>query len=75
MKAGEGFPSARPSGWPLRAFSCVLHLDVESADMVREGIRELVRGRTAILVSHTADTLGVMDRLVVLEDGQVGGAV
>ncbi len=65
----------------LRAPSLVLldeptaHLDVESADMVREGIRELVRGRTAILVSHTADTLGVMDRLVVLEDGQVGGAV
>ena len=48
------------------------HLDAASALMVMEGIKALVRGRTTILVSHTPDTLGVMDRLIILRKGKAG---
>ena len=62
----------------LRSPSLVLldeptaHLDAASAALVNEGIRTLTRGRTTILVTHTPDTLGIMDRLVVLQDGKAG---
>jgi ATP-binding cassette subfamily C protein CydD len=50
------------------------HLDTASALMVTQGIRVLAHGRTTILVSHTPDTIDIMDRLFVLPEGKAGEA-
>jgi len=45
------------------------HLDAHNAGLVSESIRELVRGRTTILVTHRPETAAGMDRLVTLPGG------
>jgi ABC-type transport system involved in cytochrome bd biosynthesis fused ATPase/permease subunit len=49
------------------------HLDVESAALVSESIRELSEGRTTLLVTHRADSAAGMDRIVEIRDGKAGG--
>jgi ATP-binding cassette, subfamily C, bacterial CydD len=49
------------------------HLDARSAALVSQGIRELTEGRTAILVTHRADSAAGMDRIVEIRDGMAGG--
>ncbi|MGA2642138.1 MAG: thiol reductant ABC exporter subunit CydD [Spirochaetia bacterium] len=48
------------------------HLDAENAAMVSAGIRELCAERTAILVTHRAESAAGMDRVVELRDGRAG---
>jgi ATP-binding cassette subfamily C protein CydD len=42
------------------------HLDLENAALVSEGIGELSRGRTTILVTHRAESAAGMDRIIQL---------
>jgi ABC-type multidrug transport system fused ATPase/permease subunit len=46
-------------------------LDPRSAAMVLEAIRELVRGRTVLFVTHQLEQLRDADRIVVLEAGRI----
>ena len=45
------------------------HLDADNAALVSQGILELARGRTTILVTHRPETAAGMDRLVTLPGG------
>jgi ATP-binding cassette subfamily B protein len=46
-------------------------LDSESESAVQESIAELFHGRTVIAIAHRLSTLRVMDRIVVIENGQI----
>ena len=46
------------------------HLDTENAALVSEGIGELSRGRTTILVTHREEAAAGMDRLVRISGGK-----
>lgn len=46
-------------------------LDLDNVALVQEGIRELARDRTCVIVTHDPDTARAADRVVVLEAGVV----
>ncbi len=46
-------------------------LDSESEEIVQQGLRELFSERTVVAVAHRLSTLREMDRIVVIEDGQI----
>lgn len=46
-------------------------LDAESEALVLAGLRELMRGRTTVMVAHRLGTLRAVDRVVALVDGRV----
>lgn len=46
-------------------------LDQGAEQRVREGLRRLLDGRTAIVIAHRVETLREMDRVAVLEKGRV----
>ncbi len=46
-------------------------LDVESEAEVLHALDKLVVGRTVIMISHRLSTLGQVDEIIVLKDGQV----
>ncbi len=46
-------------------------LDAESESAVQEAIRELMRGRTTIIIAHRLSTVMDADLTVVLEDGKI----
>ncbi|MDQ4070202.1 MAG: ABC transporter ATP-binding protein/permease [Actinomycetota bacterium] len=46
-------------------------LDSESEALIQRALLTLMHGRTAIVIAHRLSTLRAMDRLVVLEDGEV----
>lgn len=46
-------------------------LDAESESAVQEAIRELMRGRTTIIIAHRLSTVMDADLTVVLEDGRI----
>ncbi len=46
-------------------------LDVESEQEVLNHFRELIKGRTAILISHRLSTVRFADRILVLESGKI----
>ncbi|GGW94079.1 ABC transporter ATP-binding protein [Streptomyces chartreusis] len=46
-------------------------LDSESELLVQEALWRLVEGRTALVVAHRLSTVATMDRLVVLDRGQI----
>ena len=46
-------------------------LDAEAARRLAEPLRELVRGRTAVLVSHDPELVRVADRVLRMESGRV----
>jgi len=47
------------------------NLDVSSEYALYQGIRELIRGRTTILISHRFSTVGMADRIFVLDEGRL----
>jgi len=47
------------------------NLDVHSEHALYQGIRELIRGRTTILISHRFSTVGMADRIFVLDEGRL----
>jgi ATP-binding cassette subfamily B protein len=46
-------------------------LDSESEKLVQDALVELMHGRTAIVIAHRLSTIASLDRIVVLENGQI----
>ncbi len=46
-------------------------LDSESEKYIQDALWKLMEGRTAIVIAHRLSTIQKMDRIIVLEDGQV----
>jgi ATP-binding cassette subfamily B protein len=46
-------------------------IDVRTEEEIHDTLREIMRGRTTILVAHRRSTLNLADRIVVLEGGRV----
>jgi ATP-binding cassette, subfamily B, bacterial len=46
-------------------------LDVEAETEVMRALNQLVIGRTVIMISHRLSTLGNVDEIIVLKDGQI----
>ncbi len=46
-------------------------LDSDSERLIQQALKELMKGRTAIVIAHRLSTIQRMDRIVVLENGAV----
>lgn len=46
-------------------------LDSESEHLIQAALTELMHGRTTIVIAHRLSTIQKMDRIVVMEDGQI----
>jgi len=46
-------------------------LDSESEVLIQDALWRLMEGRTAIVIAHRLSTIQKMDRIIVLEDGQI----
>jgi subfamily B ATP-binding cassette protein MsbA len=46
-------------------------LDAESEELVIEGLRRLMRGKTVIIIAHRLSTIRDADRILVIKDGVV----
>lgn len=48
-------------------------IDVESEDIILNSLRNYVRDRTTIMITHRISNLALADRIVVLENGRIVG--
>jgi ATP-binding cassette subfamily B protein len=46
-------------------------LDRNSASLVMGALRELMKGKTVIIISHQLETIQDVDRLIVLRNGSI----
>lgn len=46
-------------------------LDSESEVLIQDALWKLMEGRTALVIAHRLSTIQKMDRIIVLEDGQI----
>ena len=46
-------------------------LDSESEAAIQEALKNLMKGRTSIVVAHRLSTIAGLDRIVVLDDGEI----
>lgn len=46
-------------------------LDSESEKLIQQALWELMKGRTAIVIAHRLSTIQKMDRIVVLDEGEI----
>ncbi len=46
-------------------------LDYESELLIQDALRELMKGRTTIVIAHRLSTIQKMDRILVLENGEI----
>jgi ATP-binding cassette, subfamily B, bacterial MsbA len=48
-------------------------LDSESEEMVRKALRELMKGRTTVMIAHRFSSISLARRVLVFEEGRVTG--
>ncbi len=46
-------------------------LDSDSEALVQDALKNLMQGRTSIVVAHRLSTVASLDRIVVLQDGEI----
>jgi subfamily B ATP-binding cassette protein MsbA len=46
-------------------------IDIESEQAIHQALREFIRGRTTIMITHRLSTLDLADLIIVMEDGEV----
>ena len=46
-------------------------IDTETERYVQNSIKEIIRGRTSIIIAHRLSTLKYVDKILVLKEGQV----
>ena len=46
-------------------------VDATTEALIREGLREAMRGRTTIIIAHRLSTIALADEIVVLDAGRV----
>ncbi len=46
-------------------------LDSESENLIQDALKSLMQGKTTIVIAHRLSTIMAMDRIVVIEDGQI----
>jgi ATP-binding cassette subfamily B protein len=46
-------------------------LDSESEKLIQDSLNELMKNRTSIVIAHRLSTIAKLDRIVVLEDGEI----
>ncbi len=46
-------------------------LDSESEALIQESLKELMKGKTTIVVAHRLSTIMMMDRILVIDNGKV----
>ncbi|MCL2889387.1 MAG: ABC transporter ATP-binding protein, partial [Eggerthellaceae bacterium] len=46
-------------------------LDSESEKLIQDALRNLMEGRTSIVVAHRLSTVASLDRIIVLREGEI----
>ena len=46
-------------------------LDSESEDIIKSSFKEILKGKTAVVVAHRLSTLSNMDRIIVIDKGEI----
>jgi len=46
-------------------------IDLESERLIQEALRDFVRGRTTIIITHRLGAIGLADRVVVMHEGRI----
>ncbi|MCL2094599.1 ABC transporter ATP-binding protein/permease [Candidatus Saccharibacteria bacterium] len=46
-------------------------LDSESEQIIKDSLKDVLRGKTAIVIAHRLSTLADMDRIIVMKDGKI----
>jgi len=46
-------------------------LDSESEKLIQEAIHEVIKNKTAIIIAHRLSTIKEMDRIIVMQDGEI----
>ena len=46
-------------------------LDSESEDIIKSSFKEILKGKTAVVVAHRLSTLSDMDRIIVIDKGEI----
>ena len=47
-------------------------VDATTEALIRDGLREAMRGRTTIIIAHRLSTIALADEIVVLDHGRIG---
>ena len=80
--AASRFPAARSSAPPWRAPSCAIRsililddalssVDTDTEERILRGLKEVMKQRTTILISHRVSTVRHADQIIVLRDGRI----
>ncbi|MDR0957127.1 MAG: ABC transporter ATP-binding protein/permease [Candidatus Nomurabacteria bacterium] len=46
-------------------------LDTESEKMIQDALKNLMKGRTSIIIAHRLSTVAELDRILVMQDGKI----
>jgi ATP-binding cassette subfamily B protein len=48
-------------------------VDATTESKIRQGLREVMRGRTTIIIAHRLSTIALADEILVLDHGRIAG--